>query len=122
MDDSLEQKNLSERPFLLPVVDEDISDRDEKVPDRFREVQWTRLPGGQNAEAFVERVRRLVSPEAKIGASDSDRYARKTIAARCVLRTSHSANFAMICVTDSNFCDCPTVANLPEFACKAFPS
>jgi hypothetical protein len=51
---------VADRPFLLPVVVDDISDRDDKVPDRFREVQWTRLPGGQNAEAFVERVRTLV--------------------------------------------------------------
>jgi TolB-like protein/Flp pilus assembly protein TadD len=45
----------------LPVVIDDTSDRDEKVPDRFRDVQWTRLPGGQSAEAFVERVRRLLT-------------------------------------------------------------
>ena len=32
------------------------------VPEKFREVQWTRLPAGANAEAFVEHVRRLVSP------------------------------------------------------------
>jgi len=55
---------VADRPFLLPVVIDDISDQDEKVPDRFREVQWTRLPGGRDAEAFAERVRRLVSPEA----------------------------------------------------------
>jgi TolB-like protein/tetratricopeptide (TPR) repeat protein len=54
---------VADRPFLLPVVIDDTSDQDEKVPDRFREVQWTRLPGGQHAEAFVERVRRLLSPD-----------------------------------------------------------
>lgn len=52
------------RAFLLPVVIDDARDDDENVPDRFREVQWTRLPGGQTAPAFVERVQRLVSPEA----------------------------------------------------------
>jgi TolB-like protein/predicted Zn-dependent protease len=57
---------VADRPFLLPVVIDDTSDRDEKVPDRFREVQWTHLPGGQNAEAFVERARRLLSPDAAI--------------------------------------------------------
>jgi TolB-like protein/tetratricopeptide (TPR) repeat protein len=54
---------VAERPFLLPVVIDDTSDQDEKVPDRFRDVQWTRLPDGQRAEAFVERVCRLLSPD-----------------------------------------------------------
>jgi hypothetical protein len=52
-----------DRPFLLPVVIDDTSDQDDRVPDRFREVQWTRLPAGKDAEGFVERVRRLLSPE-----------------------------------------------------------
>jgi TolB-like protein/tetratricopeptide (TPR) repeat protein len=54
---------VADRPFLVPVVIDDTSDQDEKVPDRFRDVQWTRLPAGQHAEGFVERVRRLLSPE-----------------------------------------------------------
>jgi hypothetical protein len=62
---------VADRPFLLPVVIDDTSDRDEKVPDRFREVQWTHLPGGQNAEAFVERARRLLSPDAAVPFSTS---------------------------------------------------
>jgi serine/threonine-protein kinase len=33
------------------------------VPDKLHEVQWTRLPGGETPPEFVERVRRLVSPE-----------------------------------------------------------
>jgi TolB-like protein/Tfp pilus assembly protein PilF len=52
----------AELPFLLPVVIDDTRDDDERVPDRFREVQWTRLPGGETPAAFVERVRRLLSP------------------------------------------------------------
>jgi hypothetical protein len=47
----------------LPVVIDDTRDDDERVPERFREVQWTRLPGGETAPAFVERVSRLLSPE-----------------------------------------------------------
>ena len=45
--------------FLMPVVIDDTRD-DERVPERFREVQWTRLPGGITPPAFVERVRRLL--------------------------------------------------------------
>jgi TolB-like protein len=51
------------RSFLVPVVIDDISDQDEQVPDRFREVQWTRLPHGANTDAFVEHVHRLLSGE-----------------------------------------------------------
>jgi adenylate cyclase len=60
---------VADRPFLLPVVIDGTSDQDEKVPDRFRDVQWTRLPGGKNAEAFVERVRRLLSLNAAMAAA-----------------------------------------------------
>jgi hypothetical protein len=49
--------------FLLPVVIDDTRDDDERVPERFREVQWTRLPGGVTPAAFVERVQRLLSGE-----------------------------------------------------------
>jgi TolB-like protein len=50
--------------FLLPVVIDDTRDDDERVPERFREVQWTRLPGGETPPAFVERVQRLLSGDA----------------------------------------------------------
>ncbi len=49
--------------FLLPVVIDETRDDDERVPERFREVQWTRLPGGVGSAAFVERVRRLLCGE-----------------------------------------------------------
>jgi TolB-like protein/tetratricopeptide (TPR) repeat protein len=51
----------SDLPFLLPVVVDDTPDQEDRVPDRFREVQWTRLPDGVTPAAFVERVRRLLS-------------------------------------------------------------
>ena len=51
------------QPFLLPVVIDDTPQSDDAIPDRFREVQWSRLPGGHATPAFVERVRRLLSPE-----------------------------------------------------------
>src|SRR5450432_6888 len=49
--------------FLVPVVIDDTRDDDGRVPERFREVQWTRLPGGATPAPFVERVRRLLSGE-----------------------------------------------------------
>jgi TolB-like protein len=53
----------ADQAFLLPVVIDDTRDDDERVPERFREVQWTRLPGGVTPAAFVERVQRLLSGE-----------------------------------------------------------
>ena len=57
--------DMSERvPFLVPIVIDDTSEPNADVPDRFREVQWTRLPEGETPAAFVERIRRLLSGEA----------------------------------------------------------
>jgi TolB-like protein len=50
------------RTFLLPVAIDQTGDDDEQVPDRFRELQWTRLPAGETPPAFVERVLRLLAP------------------------------------------------------------
>ena len=55
------------KAFLLPVVVDDTREDDENVPDRFRDIHWTRLPGGETPPAFVERVRRLVSREPSHG-------------------------------------------------------
>jgi TolB-like protein/Tfp pilus assembly protein PilF len=55
--------------FLLPIVIDDTRDDDERVPERFREVQWTRLPGGVTPAAFVERVGRLLSGEVVRGST-----------------------------------------------------
>src|SRR5215472_5157286 len=45
----------AKRAFLLPVVIDETREDDEQVPDRFRDVQWTRLPKGETPPAFVER-------------------------------------------------------------------
>jgi len=60
-----------DQAFLLPVVIDDTPQTDERIPDRFRELQWSRLPGGQATPAFVERVRRLLSPEPTHGFTTS---------------------------------------------------
>ena len=52
-----------QKPFLVPVVVDGTRDQDAFVPDAFRAVQWTRLPGGDTPPAFVERIKRLLSPE-----------------------------------------------------------
>src|SRR6516162_7259415 len=52
-----------DQAFLLPVAIDETSQADKRIPDRFRELQWTRLPDGVATPAFLERVRRLLSPE-----------------------------------------------------------
>jgi TolB-like protein/tetratricopeptide (TPR) repeat protein len=53
----------ADQAFLLPIVIDDTADAAARVPDRFREVQWTRLPGGETPSAFTERVLRLLGEE-----------------------------------------------------------
>jgi TolB-like protein/Tfp pilus assembly protein PilF len=48
------------KAFLLPVVIDDTPEDDELVPDRFRELHWTRLLAGETPPEFVERVQRLL--------------------------------------------------------------
>ncbi len=50
-----------DQPFLLPVVIDDISEATARVPDRFRERQWTRLGGGDVPREFAQRVTRLLA-------------------------------------------------------------
>src|SRR6516162_5271086 len=50
------------RAFLLPVVIDGTPERGASVPEKFHELQWTRLPGGETPLAFVERLRKLLSP------------------------------------------------------------
>lgn len=56
----------SDRPFLLPIAIDEIRAADARVPDRFREVQWTYAPRGEAPEEFVERVRRMLEAAAGV--------------------------------------------------------
>jgi TolB-like protein/cytochrome c-type biogenesis protein CcmH/NrfG len=48
-----------DQAFLLPVVIDDTAESTARVPDRFRERQWTHLKGGETTPEWVERTRRL---------------------------------------------------------------
>jgi predicted ATPase len=50
-------------PFLVPVVIDSTSDANARTPDKFRDVHWTRLPGGNASASFVTRVRRLLASD-----------------------------------------------------------
>ena len=49
-----------DRAFLVPIAIDATPQSDERVPERFRELQWTRLPGGETPAAFVTRILRLL--------------------------------------------------------------
>jgi hypothetical protein len=49
--------------FLVPVALDATPDRDAHVPERFRDVQWTRLPNGETPPEFAERVKALAGGE-----------------------------------------------------------
>jgi TolB-like protein/Tfp pilus assembly protein PilF len=53
----------ADKPFLVPVVIDDTPDDDERVPEKFREVQWTRLSPGETPRDFATRIGRLLSGE-----------------------------------------------------------
>jgi TolB-like protein/Flp pilus assembly protein TadD len=50
-----------DKAFLLPVVIDATIDANARVPEKFREVQWTHLPAGEASAAFAEWVQRLLS-------------------------------------------------------------
>ena len=49
------------KAFLVPIVIDGTTELDPSVPERFRELQWTRLPGGEVPAAFIQRVQQLLS-------------------------------------------------------------
>lgn len=50
-----------DQAFLMPVVIDDTSEAKARVPDRFRERQWSRLSGAAAFSAFAERVVQAIS-------------------------------------------------------------
>ena len=53
----------SHLPFLLPVAIDGAMQEDEGVPDRFREVQWTRILENAPLDPFANRILYLLSPQ-----------------------------------------------------------
>ncbi len=52
-------------PFLMPVVIDETPDDIARVPDKFRTVQWTRLPSGKAPPDFCQQVSALLAGTAK---------------------------------------------------------
>jgi tetratricopeptide (TPR) repeat protein len=57
-------------PFLLPVVLDATPEGEAHVPAKFREVQWTRLPGGAIPPAFCERVKDILRTDSSVPATE----------------------------------------------------
>jgi hypothetical protein len=55
--------------FLLPVVIDNTTEAGARIPDKFRAVQWLRLPDGHSTPALEALCRRLVTGEATISVS-----------------------------------------------------
>jgi TolB-like protein/Flp pilus assembly protein TadD len=51
------------RVFVVPVCLDATTEVAADVPESFQRVQWTRLPGGETPPAFIERMKRVLSPE-----------------------------------------------------------
>jgi TolB-like protein len=49
------------RPFIVPVVIDNKQERAVAVPDRFHEVQWTRLRAGRAGPEFVSHIMQLLA-------------------------------------------------------------
>ncbi len=57
------------RTFIVPVTIDAIEERQAEVPEAFRAVQWTHLPGAVATPAFVSRVAHLMAGAAPAAAA-----------------------------------------------------
>jgi TolB-like protein/Flp pilus assembly protein TadD len=69
------------RAFVVPVCLDATTEVAADVPESFKRVQWTRLPGGETPAPFVERIKRLVSPELSQEPTGTTRAAARVVAA-----------------------------------------
>ena len=63
-------------PFILPVVVDGTPEPDALVPDRFRRVQWTRLPGGIVSPEVLSRLLKLWSHRTGASSHESALHAQ----------------------------------------------
>src|SRR5438552_597757 len=86
-----------DQAFLLPVVIDDTPEAMARVPDRFRERQWSRPVGGETPAAFAERVKKLLSGGAAPATAASNakpvRRSRVLIATLIIAAAATAAGF-----------------------------
>ena len=73
-------------PFLFPIVIGDVTDAAARVPDKFREVQWTRLRLDETPAGVAARITRLLAGGAPLPAAreENDAKARRKKGSRPV--------------------------------------
>ena len=75
-----------DHPFLFPVVIDDTSDAAARVPDKFREVQWTRLNVKDTPDSLARRVTKILGgaapAEMSAGAPGPAPFARQSARSR----------------------------------------
>jgi TolB-like protein/Flp pilus assembly protein TadD len=87
------------KAFLVPVAIDNTAERDPSVPEKFRELQWTRLPDGETSPAFVERIQRLLAGEAAAapeGARTASPVASTASATRGLIRRRMGVTYGAI--------------------------
>ena len=57
-----------DQAFFLPVVIDDIPEAGARVPDRFRERQWSRVADNASLDAFARRVAQIAQGDSRIAA------------------------------------------------------
>jgi TolB-like protein/Flp pilus assembly protein TadD len=67
-----------DHPFLFPVVIGEVNDATARVPDKFRDVQWTRLRLDETPAELARRVTRLLSNEPGAGCVERTAEDRQT--------------------------------------------
>ncbi len=60
-----------DRPFLFPVILDETSEYSARVPERFRERQWTRLTDKSHRQAFASQLKRVLEGEGQPRPSNS---------------------------------------------------
>ena len=85
-----------DKAFLLPVVIDATLDAKARVPEKFREVQWTRLLAGDAPAVFAERVHRLLSGGAAPSLPVTPPRAVPATAAAVVAATHEPSSIAVL--------------------------
>jgi TolB-like protein/Tfp pilus assembly protein PilF len=69
-----------DRPFLVPLAIDATPEATARVPDRFRDVQWSRLGTAETERSFAERVARVLASDGRRTPAPEARPAAPTAA------------------------------------------
>ena len=115
-----------DQAFLLPVLIDDTPETAARVPDRFRERQWSRLPGGTTPPAFVEQTARLLAgaaakvPAARARAAPAASRKRRGLLAGTTLLVLIAMGVIAVAVWTSRKKDTPPVVSPKSIAVMPF--